>query len=921
VSDDNRRDDERPDPDALLAEASAEGGDGVRRGKLRIFFGASPGVGKTYMMLSEAQQLRKKGIDVVVGVVETHGREETQRLLQGLPRLPLRTVEYRGRTYQEFDLEAALERHPAVLLVDELAHTNHPGGVHEKRWQDVEDLLNAGIDVYTTLNVQHLESVADTVASMIKVSVRETVPDTLFQEAPEVVLVDLPPDDLLQRLREGKVYVADQAQRALQFFFRKGNLLALRQLALRVTTERVDTQMLNYRTAIRSGGSGKGAAESLLLCLGPRDRVPLVRAASRLAAALHARWHAVYVETPTLQRLSTQERSAILETLRHARDLGARTAVLAGDDPVPEILAHARKHDLNRVVIGRGARRGWRRLLPHRPFVRRIARTAPDLDIVLLACVRPEPTTVERTTGEEPSGWSRWARRGVWKGYGVALAASAIATVVAGAAVALFSEFHVKGLTFSNITMLYFFAVVAVAWRYGRGPAALSAVVNVLALDYFYGFFHPSVGAAGVQDVVTFAVLLAVGLLVGQITASARYQTRVAAHRERRIRELYALARDLAAALTEEQVATIGLRTLRTTFDARAVVVLPTSGGRVRVFGAEDADAAPVEMEIARWVLARGEPAGASTNTLSGARCYYQPLRTKEGVRGVLVLQPRSVRRLRIPEDRRQLDTYATLIASTLERLQLVASSHETVLTIQTERLRASILEALSRDLRTPLTALVDGVEKIVAELPEGSARRYGQDVLERAHALSRMTDDFLEMERLQAEGTRIRRVRTSVAELVEAAAREVDLRNHPLRIDIPKDSPSVSVDPALMRRVFVNLLRNGVEHTPSGTPITVQCRERDGECEIVVWDTGPGFAPGQEEAIFEKGVTGTPDHDGGRLGIGLALSRVIVQAHGGTLRARNRLGGGAEFTLVIPRPQAPSVEASAADGIPATVS
>ncbi len=903
MSDESRRDDERPNPDALLEEAAAEEGGGARRGKLRVFFGACPGVGKTYTMLSEAQQLRRKGVDVVVGIVETHGREETMRLLQGLPRIPPSNVEYRGRTYQEFDLKAALERHPAVLLVDELAHTNLPGGVHEKRWQDVEDLLTAGVDVYTTLNVQHLESVADIVARTVKAPVRETVPDTLFQEASEVVLVDLPPDDLLQRLREGKVYVPGQAQRAMQFFFRKGNLLALRQLALRVTAERVDTQMLNYRTTIRSGGTGKGASESLLLCLGPRDRASLVRAASRLADALHARWHAVYVETPTLQRLPTQERSVILETLRHARDLGARTAVLSGADPVPEIVAHARRYDLNRVVIGRGSGRGWRRLIPHRPFVRRVARRAPDLDIVLLAGVRPETPAVERSAREEPSGWHRWSRKGIWKGYGVALLASLIATVLAGGAVALFAWFRVKGLTFSNITMLYFFAVVAVAWRYGRGPAMLAAVANVIALDFFYGLFHRHVGEAGLQDVVTFAVLLGVGLLVGQLTASARYQTRVAGHRERRIRELYALARDLAAAVTEEQVAVIGLRVLRTTFDARAVVILPVADGRVRVFGDEDLEAAPVEMEIARWVLERGEPAGMSTNTLSGARCYYHPLRAKGGVRGVFVLQPRSQRRLRIPEERRQLDTYATLMGSTFERLQLVASSQETVLAIQAERLRASILAVLSHDLRTPLAAIVAGAEMLVSELPEGPACQHGQDVLERAHALTRMIEDLLEMERLQGGGTQLRRVWTSVDEILETALREVDLSDHPLRTVIPEDCPHLYVDPTLLLRVFVNLLRNVVDHTPSATPITVQARGGEGECEIVVWDNGPGFGPGQEEAIFEKGMTGVSDRRDGRFGIGLALSRAIVEAHGGTLRARNRLGGGAEFTLVLPRP------------------
>lgn len=908
MSDESRRGDERPDPDALLEVAQAEER-AVQRGKLRIFFGACPGVGKTYTMLSKAQQLRRQGVDVVVGVVETHGREDTLRLLQGLPRIKPRTVEYRGRTYQEFDLAQALYRQPSVLLVDELAHTNLPGGLHEKRWQDVEDLLNAGIDVYTTLNVQHLESVADLVSRIVNAPVRETVPDTIFQNADDVVLVDLPADDILQRLREGKVYVPGQAQRALQNFFRKANLIVLRQLALRVTTERVDAQMQSYRTSIQSGQGTAGAAETLLLCIGPRDRGSLVRATSRLAEALHARWYAVYVETPQLQRLPTQARQQILRTLQQARDLGARTAILSGPDPSQEVIDFARRQGLRRIVIGRGSRRDLRRFFPHRPFVKRLASKASDLDLILLAGKRSTAKSSETQATEETVAASIASRAGKlpWRGYGYALMAAVVATLVAGGTLALFDWLRIPGISFTDVTMIYLFAVVAVAWRHGRGPAALAAVANVAALDFFYGVFHRHAHAVGLQDVVSFAVLVAVGLIVGQITFRARYQTRVAQHRERRFAELYALARDLASALTEDQVAALGLRFFRRAFDARALIVL--SGFQLRFFGDHDPEAAPVELETARWVLERGEAAGAGTNTLAGAESHYHPLKSGGTVYGVVVLQPRSQRLLRIPETLRHLDTGAMLIGMTLERLKTVAASHEMMLDIQTQRLRAGILSVLSRDLRRPLEVIVAEATRLVPELPEGALHSRGVELLNRIHDFARMIDDFLEMERIEGSGAQLRRRPTALATIVEAAQTHVDLRDHPLRIDVPADLPDLSVDEALMARVFANLLRNGIDHTASGTPITIQARANEDACEIVVWDTGPGIVPGQEEAIFARGMTTAAGSDEGHPGIGLALSRAIVEAHGGTLRARNRVGGGAEFVITLPFAPAPSAE------------
>lgn len=885
----------RPDPDALLAQLAADAA-AARRGRLKIFFGAAPGVGKTYAMLSAARDARANGVDVVVGLAETHGRVETEALLAGLEVLPRRHVEYRGHSLAEFDLDAALTRRPALLLVDELAHSNAPGSRHPKRWQDVEELLGAGIDVWTTLNVQHLESLNDVVGGITGVRVWETVADRVFDAADEVALVDLPPDDLLTRLKEGKVYLPAQAAMAAEHFFRRANLIALRDLSLRRLAERVDAQVQTARAAA-PGARVWATAESLLVCLGPGDTDgKLVRSAARLASKLDARWHAVYIETPRLQRLPEDQRSAILGVLRLAQEMGAETAVLAESDLVDAALGYARVHNLGKILIGRRARpqrRWWGQ------FMRRLGERAPDIDLIAVARRAEGPPAPRRTA---PPPTTAPAGR-------VAPYAGAAALCVA---VAVLATPLRHTLELSNIVMLFLLAVVGAAYRWGRGPAVLAAVLSVALFDFFFVPPRLTFAVSDVQYLVTFAVMLIVGLTIGQAMAAVRYQARIAGHREQRIQSLYRMARDLSAAPGEAQVAEIGARSLAATFHAQVRLLLPDAQGRL----AAPVEATPqVDLAIAQWCFDHGEPAGIGTDTLPAATAAYLPLKAPAGTQGVLAVQPDNRRLLHIPEQRRLLETHATLIAMALERLHFVTQVHETRLGAASERLRSSLLAALSHDLRTPLTALVGLADTLTLRLLAAQAPEHETAAAIRDQALrtSHMVDNLLEMARLQSGTVTPRRDWLVLEEVIGAAVRalELALAEHPLETHLPADLPLVQGDATMLERVLVNLLDNAIKYTPPGTPIGISAAVSGDALEVAVWDEGPGLPPGQERLLFERFARGTHESAITGVGLGLAICQAIVTAHGGHIRAENRPQGGARFVFTLPLapPPAPPEE------------
>ena len=902
--------DERPDPDALLAAIQAEAAteaeaSGPRRGRLRVYFGASAGVGKTYAMLSAARRLAEDGLDVVIGVIETHGRSETEALLAGLTVLPRRRVELRGVVLHEFDLDAALARAPRLLLVDELAHTNAPGSRHPKRWQDVEELLEAGIDVFSTLNVQHLESLNDVVAGITGIPVAETIPDRFFDSADEVVLVDLSAEELLTRLQAGKVYLPEQAERARHNFFRKGNLIALRELALRRTAERVEEDVQAYREAKAIAPVWKTAA-SLMVTVGPHTGgEQVVRSGARLAQQLNAEWFAVYAETPVLQRLPEVERQRILGRLRLAESLGGRSAIIACTDAADGLAQFARRNNVSRVVIGRREFRRW-------PFFAalsiRLARRLPDADIFFVARTELPAKPVPARAKEDQT-----ARPFEWAGYGWAAA-------LCGALTLLLAPVRSR-LDLANVVMLYLLATVTAALRLGRGPALLAAVLGVILFDFFFVPPYYTVAVDDPKYLVTFAVMLAAGLLVGQLTAGLRYSARVSQHREERARVLFEFARELSSQLELEPIVERAQAAVAATFQSQVALLLPDDDGRLR---APPQMPEEVDLGAAQWCFDRGTPAGLDTDTLAGSKCLYLPLRAPMRVRGVLVLKPRWRRLLQIPELRQQLDTFASLIGISLERVHYVEVARQAAMTIETERLRNTVLSSLSHDLRTPVAALIGLAESLLLQPPALSdeQRETARALVEQARRISRMLENLLEMARLSAGATRLNLGWNALEETIGTALASLHgvLTRHTVQIDLPADLPLVEYDALLMERVFANLLENAAKYTPPGSRIRIEARAQPQQLIMHVCDNGPGLPPGREQAVFEAFERGSREDARPGVGLGLALARAIVEAHHGSLVAEPAPGGGVCFRITLARrepPEAPE-DLPAADPVAA---
>ena len=891
--------DERPDPDRLLDRLKQEEAQ-ARRGRLKIFFGASAGVGKTYAMLSAARAAKAQGTDVVIGVIETHGRTETQALVAGLDVLPPRQVTHRERVLSEFDLDAALARNPQLILVDELAHSNVAGSRHPKRWQDVEELLDAGIDVWSTVNVQHLETLNDVVSGITGIRVWETVPDRVFDEADEVVIVDLPPDELLQRLKEGKVYLPQQAATALRNFFRKGNLIALRELALRRTADRVDEQMLQYRRTETSAPVWQ-TREALLLCVGPDERSEkLVRATARMAAQLDVPWHCICVDTRALQSAPDEVRQRVLRMLKLAQDAGAETAFPSGTDLPATIVRYAHEHNLSRVVLGRDTgrpRRPWRRTLTEA-----VGAAGPDLDVIQVALPargRSAETASTRAAAPAPGPQTRWADY-------------AMAVVVCAATAAIAAPLH-DVLDLSNIVMVFLLGVVGVAVRWGRGPAVLAAFLSVGAFDFLYVPPRFSFSVSDVQYLVTFAVMLIVGLVIGQLTAVLRWQAQVATSREERVRALYAMSRDLSAALMAEQIAEIAARFAQAEFDAHAGLLVADEQDRLQPPVAVPGLPAGIDTGIAQWAFDHGEPAGTGTNTLPASPILYMPLKAPMRMRGVLAIEPRDAARLAGPEQRRLMETCASLLAISLERIHYIEVAQHSTVQIESERLRHSLLAAISHDLRTPLAALVTMADTLVAEQPGGRSGEIAQRIREAAMRMASQVGNLLDMARLQSGEVRLKRQWLPLEEAVGGALRA--MAESPavdrVRVSLPADLPLLHVDPALFERVLSNLLENAAKFAPGSTPITIGASSNAERIRITVDDEGPGLPRNREEAIFEMFERGRKEDSVAGVGLGLAICRAIVDAHGGTIRGETRATGGARFTIDLPRLEPPVLDAS----------
>ncbi len=906
---------ERPDPDELLARVERDNAK-ARRGRLKIFFGAAAGVGKTFAMLMAARERRNENLDVVVGLVETHGRKDTQAMLEGLEVLPGRKIEYKGTVLSEFDIDAAIKRRPAIILVDELAHTNAPGSRHPKRWQDIYELLDAGIDVYTALNVQHLESLNDDIGQISGIRVWETVPDTVFEDADEIELVDLPPDELLLRLKEGKIYLPQQAQEAIKHFFRKGNLIALRELALRHTANRVDAQMLDYRDghAIRDVWQ---VNERILVCIGPSPLAErLVRAGKRLATSLRAEWIVAYVETPELQRMSAEKRDSVLRILRLAEQLGAETVTLSAPELSEAIIRFSRERNINKIVLGKPARRGWRRWLMG-SVVDVLISHAHNINIYLLGSPHQED---RGDNASELSLFKRGSLPGLrqripsktkkrYVGYIWAVGVTLLSTLV--------GHLVFGRLELANLVMVYLLGVVYIATRFGRGPSIVASVLGVGICDFLFVEPYYSFSVADSQFLITLLAMLVVGMVISNLTVNVRSQAKVAAHRERRAAVLYAMSKDLSGSQSVDAVVRTAVRHLNSEFSSRTVILFPNKQGRI-VYPRQ----APLtesllgaDLSVAQWVFDHNEMAGQGTNTLPGAAAIYFPFKDEDKVVGVLALLPVNLRRVFLPEQQKLLETFLRQIGQAIARIRLAEHARLTHSQIEAERLRNSLLSAISHDLRTPLATIIGSA----SALAEDQGQLQNQDkldlskaIVDEAERMSSLVNNILDMARLDAGVLELNKQWHPVEEVIGTVltVAQKQLAGRQVQVYLPTGMPMIYADAVMIEQVLINLLENAVRYTPADTALEIAVAASPQEVQISVSDRGPGIPAGQEERLFEKFYQTRHEAAQSGVGLGLAICRAIVEVHGGHIHAANRHGGGGEFSFVLPLDHPPPVPA-----------
>lgn len=885
-------DDARPSPDALLKAVEKEA-----RGKLKIFLGAAPGVGKTWEMLSTAHRRKREGIDVVVGVVETHGRVETEAQLAGLEVVPRRKVEYRGRTLEEMDLDAILARRPALVLVDELAHTNAEGSRHPKRYLDVEELLAAGIDVYSTLNVQHIESLNDVVARITRIRVRETVPDHIVDAADEVELIDLTPADLIARLGEGKVYVRDQAQRALKHYFSPGNLTALRELALRRTALRVDEQMRSYMREHAIAGPW-AAGERVIVCLDPGPgSANTVRAAKRSAEALDAELIALYVETDRHATLSDAERGRLAEAMRLATQLGAEVVTVPGRSVVEEVVAFARARNATRVVVGKSRRSRWFELR-HGSVVDELVRSGSGLAVEVVA-------TAEADRASGPRDWLR----DVPTTPGPYLE-GALTTAVATAVGVLIDRL----IVLPNISLVYVLPVLAAAARHGLVPSLWVSALSVLAFNFF---FLPPLYLFTIADpanVVALFFFMVVAVVASALAARTRTQTESARREARTNAELYSFSRKIAGVIDLYDLLWIVVSHLARLLKAEVVVLMPEDGMlTTRAAFPPDSELSEADIAAARWSWDADRPAGRGTDTLPGGRWLFLPLRTSRDAVAVIGVLPGKDGHELTSGERRLLEAVGNQAAVAIERVTLAEDVERTRLGAERERLRASMLTSVSHDLRTPLASIIGALSSLrsYGERYDAPAR---EELLSTAQAeaerLDRFVGNLLDMTRLDAGAVAPKREAVEVGDLVSTGLRRAAplLRDHVVERVVPAGLPPLQLDFVLAEQALFNLLDNAGKYTPAGGRITVEARRIEVQpggvrIEIVVRDEGPGLSQADLERIFDKFYRADAgDRRRAGTGLGLAIARGFAEAMGGTLVAANRGDrSGAEFTLSFP--------------------
>jgi two-component system sensor histidine kinase KdpD len=893
----NDSDDSRPSPEAMLKLAQAEEAQ-ADRGKLKIFLGYAAGVGKTFSMLSAARQRKREGRDVVAAYVESHGRAETDALLEGLEIMPKLPLVYQGVPLFELDLDTVLQRHPQIALVDELAHTNAPGSRHEKRWQDVQELLTAGIDVYTTVNVQHFESLNDVVEKITGVVVRETVPDILLDLAAEIQLVDIPPDELLERLGEGKIYIPEQAARAMEKFFQPGNLIALRELSLRRAAARVDDQMRSYMET-RAISGPRSVAERLLVCIsGSPFGEKLMRTTRRLADEMKAPWHAIYIETPDTGRFSRENRARIWHDLRLAESMGATVASVTATTVAEAVADYAGRHNITKIVVGKPTRPRWRELL-RPPIVDQIIRASGEIDVYVVSM-----SPGERRTATQQR---RQLRAIPWAGHAAAMILVAGTTLLCSLAQPFFSP--------TNIAMFYLLAVVAAAVRLGLQSAVLTAFLGVLAFDFFFVPPFFTLAVADTEYLLTFIVFLTVGLVISSQVARSRERAEALRVREVQTASLYYLSRDLAGAADLVAVTGAVLRNIRESLKAEIVVFL-ADGEQLKIISAsKKLDLDLKERAVADWTFRNHQEAGCGTATLGSADLLYLPLKTSANILGVLGVRMADVADYNSQPHRLLLDAFASQTAMALERVRFSQQAEQAQILQARENLERALLNSISHDLRTPLASITGALSSLRDQegLDETARTELLATACEEAARLNRFVGNLLDMTRLEAGAVRLKYTPCDMEELIGCALSVLDPRlgKREIAVHLPPDLPLVMLDMGCMIQVLVNLLDNSLKYSPQDQPIGINARTDREWLVMEIIDHGPGVAEADLERIFDK-FHRVPAPEGARgTGLGLSICKGFVQAHGGTINAAITPGGGLTVTIRLPLAPPPQTEGS----------
>ena len=880
-------DETRPSPDALLKAAQKEA-----RGKLKIFFGAAPGVGKTYEMLSAARRRKEEGIDVVVGVVETHGRAETEAQLAGLETVPRRHVDYKGRALEEMDLDAILARRPQLVLVDELAYTNAPGSRHPKRHIDVEELRSAGIDVYSTLNVQHVESLNDVVARITRIRVRETVPDSVVDSADEVELIDLTPADLIARLGEGKVYVREQAQRALRHYFSPGNLTALRELALRRTAERVDEQMLSYMREHAITGPW-AAGERVIVCLDPSaGAANAVRTAKRTADGLDAELIALYVETERHTLLTEAERARLAEAMRLATQLGAEVVTVPGRSVVEEVLAFARARNATRIVVGKSRRSRWFELR-HGSVVDELVRSGSGLAIE----VAPSADAPEAAG---PIDWLLGAPRTI----GPYLEGALITALATAIGALVNAEFQLP-----NISLLFVVPVLIAATRHGLVPSLWVTALSVLSYNFFFLAPLYQLAIADPANVVALVFLMVVAIVASALATRTRAQTQAARREARTTAELYAFSRKIAGVVDLDDLLWIVVTHLARLLNAEIAILMPQDGKLdVRAAFPPDGALTDADLAAARWAWDAERPTGRGTDTLPGGRWLFEPIRTSRSAIGIVGILASGEGRELSASERRLLEAVGNQAAVALERVALAADIDEAKLGAERERLRSAMLTSVSHDLRTPLASIIGALSSFRSyrdRYDDATRDELLGTALSEAQRLDRFVGNLLDMTRLDAGVIAPKRETVEIGDLVSTTLRRAGplLKDRVVASVIPPDLPALSLDFVLAEQALFNLLDNSAKYSLQDGRIEVEARQVGGRIEIVVRDEGPGIAEAALGRLFEKFYRAEEgDRRRAGTGLGLAIAKGFVEVQGGTISARNRSDrSGAEFVVSFP--------------------